>query len=39
MSIGVAVADADDNAETLLDEADAAMYRAKNERRSWKGAA
>ena len=39
VSIGVAVADADDNAEALLDEADAAMYRAKNERRSWKGAA
>jgi diguanylate cyclase (GGDEF)-like protein len=39
VSIGVAVADADDNAEALLDKADAAMYRAKNERRSWKGAA
>ena len=39
VSIGVAVADADDTAEALLDKADAAMYRAKNERRSWKGAA
>jgi diguanylate cyclase (GGDEF)-like protein len=39
VSIGVAVADADDSAETLIDKADAAMYRVKNERRAWKGAA
>jgi diguanylate cyclase (GGDEF)-like protein/PAS domain S-box-containing protein len=39
VSIGVAVADPDDTAETLLAKADAAMYRTKNERREWKGAA
>jgi diguanylate cyclase (GGDEF)-like protein/PAS domain S-box-containing protein len=39
VSIGVAVADDDDSAETLLDKADAAMYRAKNDHRAWQGAA
>jgi diguanylate cyclase (GGDEF)-like protein/PAS domain S-box-containing protein len=39
VSIGVAFADAGDDAEILLDKADAAMYRAKNHRRAWKDAA
>ena len=39
VSIGIAVADAHDTAETLLAKADAAMYRTKNDRRAWRGAA
>ncbi len=39
MSIGIAVAEAADSAETLLAKADAAMYRTKNDRREWQGAA
>jgi diguanylate cyclase (GGDEF)-like protein/PAS domain S-box-containing protein len=39
VSIGIAVADAHDSAETVLAKADAAMYRAKNDRREWQGAA
>ena len=39
VSIGIAVADSRDSAETVLARADAAMYRAKNDRREWKGAA
>jgi diguanylate cyclase (GGDEF)-like protein/PAS domain S-box-containing protein len=39
VSIGIAVADAGDDAETVLAKADAAMYRAKNERRDIQGAA
>ena len=39
VSIGIAVADAHDTAETLLAKADAAMYRTKNDRRDWHGAA
>jgi diguanylate cyclase (GGDEF)-like protein/PAS domain S-box-containing protein len=39
VSIGIAVADAHDSAETVLAKADAAMYRVKNDRRRWQGAA
>ena len=39
VSIGIAVADSRDSAETVLARADAAMYRTKNDRREWKGAA
>jgi diguanylate cyclase (GGDEF)-like protein/PAS domain S-box-containing protein len=39
VSIGIAVADRHDTAETLLAKADAAMYRTKNDRREWQGAA
>jgi diguanylate cyclase (GGDEF)-like protein/PAS domain S-box-containing protein len=39
VSIGIAVADAHDSAETVLAKADAAMYRTKNDRRRWQGAA
>ena len=39
VSIGIAVADAHDSAETVLAKADAAMYRTKNDRRDWHGAA
>jgi diguanylate cyclase (GGDEF)-like protein/PAS domain S-box-containing protein len=39
VSIGIAVADAHDSAETVLAKADAAMYRTKNDRREWRGAA
>ena len=39
VSIGIAEADAGDDAETLLARADAAMYRAKNERRDLRRAA
>ena len=39
VSIGIAVADAHDSAETVLAKADAAMYRTKNDRREWQGAA
>lgn len=39
VSIGIAVADRHDSAETLLAKADAAMYRTKNDRREWQGAA
>jgi diguanylate cyclase (GGDEF)-like protein/PAS domain S-box-containing protein len=39
VSIGIAVADAHDSAETVLAKADAAMYRTKNDRRDWQGAA
>jgi diguanylate cyclase (GGDEF)-like protein/PAS domain S-box-containing protein len=39
VSIGVAVADPEDSAETVLAKADAAMYRTKNARRNWQGAA
>jgi diguanylate cyclase (GGDEF)-like protein/PAS domain S-box-containing protein len=39
VSIGIAVADRHDSAETVLAKADAAMYRTKNDRREWKGAA
>jgi diguanylate cyclase (GGDEF)-like protein/PAS domain S-box-containing protein len=39
VSIGIAVANAHDSAETVLAKADAAMYRAKNDRREWRGAA
>ena len=39
VSIGIAVTDAQDTAETLLAKADAAMYRTKNDRREWQGAA
>jgi diguanylate cyclase (GGDEF)-like protein/PAS domain S-box-containing protein len=39
VSIGIAVADRHDSAETVLAKADAAMYRTKNDRREWQGAA
>jgi diguanylate cyclase (GGDEF)-like protein/PAS domain S-box-containing protein len=39
VSIGIAVADAGDDAEIVLARADAAMYRSKNERRDLEGAA
>ena len=39
VSIGIAVADRYDTAETVLAKADAAMYRVKNDRREWQGAA
>jgi diguanylate cyclase (GGDEF)-like protein/PAS domain S-box-containing protein len=39
VSIGIAVADRYDTAETVLVKADSDMYRAKNERREWPGAA
>ena len=39
VSIGIAVADSHDSAETVLAKADAAMYRTKNDRREWRGAA
>jgi GGDEF domain-containing protein len=39
VSIGIAVADAQDSAEAVLAKADAAMYRTKNDRRAWQGAA
>jgi diguanylate cyclase (GGDEF)-like protein/PAS domain S-box-containing protein len=39
VSIGIAIAEATDSAETLLAKADAAMYRTKNDRREWQGAA
>jgi diguanylate cyclase (GGDEF)-like protein/PAS domain S-box-containing protein len=39
VSIGIAVAGALDNAETLLAKADAAMYRAKNDRHDRRGVA
>ena len=39
VSIGIAIADAADDAGTLLAKADAAMYRTKNNRREWRGAA
>ena len=39
VSIGIAIAEATDSAETLLAKADAAMYRTKNDRREWRGAA
>jgi diguanylate cyclase (GGDEF)-like protein/PAS domain S-box-containing protein len=39
VSIGIAVADRHDTAETLLAKADAAMYRTKNDRREWRDAA
>jgi diguanylate cyclase (GGDEF)-like protein/PAS domain S-box-containing protein len=39
VSIGIAVADSRDSAETVLARADAAMYRAKNDQREWRGAA
>jgi diguanylate cyclase (GGDEF)-like protein/PAS domain S-box-containing protein len=39
VSIGIAVADRHDNDETVLAKADAAMYRTKNDRREWQGAA
>jgi GGDEF domain-containing protein len=39
VSIGIAVADSQDSAETVLANADAAMYRTKNDRREWQGAA
>jgi diguanylate cyclase (GGDEF)-like protein/PAS domain S-box-containing protein len=39
VSIGIAVADRYDTAETVLTKADAAMYRVKNDRREWQGAA
>ena len=39
VSIGIAVADRQDSAETVLAKADAAMYRTKNDRRDWQGAA
>ncbi len=39
VSIGIAVAGASATADSLLAEADAAMYRAKNDRRDLRGAA
>jgi diguanylate cyclase (GGDEF)-like protein/PAS domain S-box-containing protein len=39
VSIGIALADAGDDAETVLARADATMYRSKNERRDLEGAA
>jgi diguanylate cyclase (GGDEF)-like protein/PAS domain S-box-containing protein len=39
VSIGIAVADSHDTAESVLAKADAAMYRTKNDRRDWQGAA
>ena len=39
VSIGIAVADRYDTAETVLAKADAAMYRVKKDRREWQGAA
>jgi diguanylate cyclase (GGDEF)-like protein/PAS domain S-box-containing protein len=39
VSIGIAVAASHDTAETVLAKADAAMYRSKDDRRDWQGAA
>ena len=39
VSIGIAIAEARRQRETLLAKADAAMYRAKNDGREWRGAA
>jgi diguanylate cyclase (GGDEF)-like protein/PAS domain S-box-containing protein len=39
VSIGIAVADSQDSAETVLAKADSAMYRTKDDRRDWRGAA
>ena len=39
MSIGIAVGDSHDSAETVLANADAAMYRTKDDRRDWQSAA
>jgi diguanylate cyclase (GGDEF)-like protein len=39
VSIGIAVAGSHDSPETVLANADAAMYRAKDDRRDWQSAA
>jgi diguanylate cyclase (GGDEF)-like protein/PAS domain S-box-containing protein len=39
VSIGIAVADPQDSAEAVLARADASMYRSKDDRRDWRGAA